>query len=487
MLSDVRLLAGDDLLSAGALAGRFRKAGTKEAIRWFREAAAAASSAAQSVSPGPHSWLARLRWARINHTLGSAALSARLPGLAADARRLQEEAFEIIGRTIVAEPGRRPVYPRNALRSDEIVWGRAAVRLDLGGGWTDTPPYSLERGGRVINAAVDLNGQPPIHVYARVIDSLEIRIASIDHGSGLRIRELPELLDYRNPSSGFGLAKAALVLAGFSPERSRWPSNVKTLRDMLRAFGGGLEITTLAAIPSGSGLGTSSVMGAVLAAVIQRLVGREPAPAELFHRVLQIEQELTTGGGWQDQVGGVLPGVKMITTEPGLVPNPLVHYVPADVLDPRTNGGTTLLYYTGIRRLAKNILRTVVGRYLDRDEAVIKTLAEIHAFPPLMVEAMSRKDSPRSGELIDLAWRLNKKLDPDSTTAEIEAILARIRRRIHGAKLLGAGGGGFLLIACRSQADAARVRDVLEKHPPNPRARFFSYEIASRGLQVTVC
>jgi len=234
-------------------------------------------------------------------------------------------------------------------------------------------------------------------------------------------------------------------------------------------------------------LGTSSIMGAVLLAVIHRLIGRDLTPGELFHKVLQLEQALTTGGGWQDQIGGVLPGVKMITTEPGLVPDPLVHYVPADVLDPRSNGGTTLLYYTGIRRLAKNILRYVVGRYLDRDEATMETLAELHAFPPRMAEAMSRKDVRKFGELIDLAWRLNKRIDPDSTTPEIEAVLARIRRRVHGAKLLGAGGGGFLLIVCRSETDAAAVRATLEKHPPNPRARFFSFDIGDCGLQVTVC
>jgi fucokinase len=217
------------------------------------------------------------------------------------------------------------------------------------------------------------------------------------------------------------------------------------------------------------------------------MIGRDLTSAELFNKVLQLEQELTTGGGWQDQIGGVMPGVKMITTEPGLVPEPLVHYVPADVLDPRTNGGTTLLYYTGIRRLAKNILRTVVGRYLDRDAEAMETMAELHAFPPRMAEAMSRKDGRRFGEFIDLAWRLNKRIDPESSTPEIEEILARIRRRIYGAKLLGAGGGGFLLIVCRSEADAAAVRKILETHPPNPRARFFSYEIGDRGLQVTAC
>ena len=256
---------------------------------------------------------------------------------------------------------------------------------------------------------------------------------------------------------------------------------------MLRRFGGGIEITTLAAIPSGSGLGTSSIMGAVLVAVISRMIGRVLTPDELFYKVLQLEQELTTGGGWQDQIGGVLPGVKMITTEPGLVPDPLVHYVPVDVLEPRRNGSTTLLYYTGIRRLAKNILRSVVGNYLDRDKKTMETLGRLRAYPPRMVDAMSRKDHRQFGELIDIAWNLNKDIDPDSTTPVIESILRRIRKHIWGAKLLGAGGGGFLLIVCRSERSAEAVRRSLTQHPPNPRARFFGYEIDDSGLSVTVC
>jgi galactokinase/mevalonate kinase-like predicted kinase len=100
---------------------------------------------------------------------------------------------------------------------------------------------------------------------------------------------------------------------------------------------------------------------------------------------------------------------------------------------------------------------------------------------------MSRKDQRRFGELIDVAWNLNKSIDPDSTTPEIEAILGRVRKHIWGAKLLGAGGGGFLLFVCKSPRDAAAVRRSLSLHPPNPRARFFGYEIDERGLTVTVC
>lgn len=403
------------------------------------------------------------------------------------ARSLREAAFIHMGKLIVWSKKEKRDFPKNALKSDEIVWGRAPARLDLAGGWSDTPPYSLENGGAVLNAAVDLNSQPSIHVYARVICPPEIRICSIDHGTRLVIHSIEELRDYKEPTSKFGLAKAALVLSGFSPQSSVWPDGIKSLDSMLKNFGGGLEITTLAAIPSGSGLGTSSIMGAVLLSVISRLIGREMSPRELFNLVLQLEQELTTGGGWQDQVGGVVKGVKTIRTEPGMIPDPKIQFHPPDVLDPSKNGGLSLLYYTGLRRLAKNILGEIVGRYFNRDRAAMDTLRRIHDFPSRMAEAISAKNLSGFGELLGSAWSLKKTIDPNSTTVDIEKILDRVKSRVYGATLLGAGAGGFLLLVCRSQADAIWIKKELTDNPPNDRARFFDFAVSSEGLKLTVC
>lgn len=399
-------------------------------------------------------------------------------------RQARALAFECLQRTIVAS-AEVPPAPSSALRSDEIVWGRSPVRLDLAGGWTDTPPFSLENGGCVTNAAVELNGQPPIQVYARVTPEPLVRIHSIDLGTDVAIGEWRELTDYRSATGEFSLVKAALGLAGFVPDTSTPATG--SLRETLSRFGGGLELTTLAAVPKGSGLGTSSIMGAVVLAVIHRALGRELSPRELFHGVLRLEQALTTGGGWQDQIGGALDGVKLITTQPGLVPDPMVRFVPPDVLAPGANGGQTLLYYTGITRLAKNILAQVVARYLDRHGPTMATLRAIRALAPEIEEAMARKDLRAFGEGIERAWQLNKQLDPNSTNESIEALLARVQPHLYGAKLLGAGGGGFLLMVARSPEDAAEVRRLLLSAPPNPRARFFDFDVSRQGLSVTVC
>ncbi len=400
--------------------------------------------------------------------------------------RLRASAFDAMERTIVTSTSRLSSHPRSAVRKDEIVWGRAPARLDFGGGWSDTPPQSLEHGGCVINAAIDLNGQPPIHCYARVIPDPVIRVTSIDLGVRIEISDLDDLLEFRSATSEFSLAKAALALSGFSPEAAPWMGH-PSLANMLEWFGGGIELTTLAAIPKGSGLGTSSIMGAVIFAVVQRLMGCHLTHQELFHHVLRLEQALTTGGGWQDQVGGVTPGVKVITTRPGLVPDASVHYVPADILDPRTNGGRTLLYYTGVTRLAKNVLQRVVGRYLDRDRATLATLTRIRNIPRHVSEAMSRKHLPAFGELVDEVWEQNKGLDSSSTNEVVEELLRRIAPHIHGAKLAGAGGGGFLLMVCKSAEDAVRLRNMLESEPPNERARFFDFNVSHEGLVISAC
>ncbi len=396
------------------------------------------------------------------------------------AQRAKDLAFEHMRRQILsATDDAKP--PRNCLRSDEIVWGRAPARLDLGGGWTDTPPYSLEHGGCVLNAAVELNGQPPIQAFARVVTEPVVRIRSIDVGTQVELSSWDQLLDNRVAHGEFSLVQAALAISGFVPR------NGQPLADLLTQFGGGLELTTLAAIPKGSGLGTSSIMGAVILAVVNRVLGRALSSTELFHGVLRLEQKLTTGGGWQDQIGGSLGGLKLISTQPGLIPEATVRYVPADVLDPRQNGGQTLLYYTGITRLAKNILQQVVGRYLSRDREAMRVLRDLHSIAGQVSESLARKDLAEFGRLIDRVWALNKRLDPDSSNRQIEDMLARVRPHIHGAKLLGAGGGGFLLLICKSRDDAELLRSELESNPPNQRARFFHFAVSSPGLEVSVC
>ena len=166
--------------------------------------------------------------------------------------------------------GDRPPL-RPALKEDQIVWARAPVRLDLAGGWTDTPPYTLRYGGRVVNVAVDLNGQPPIQVFCRRTAERHVRVHSIDLGHTETFTRFEELLDYRDPVSPFALPKAALCLLGLDGAHGR---RRDARRSSSTASAAGLEITLLCAVPKGSGLGTSSILGGVILAALSRFFGR---------------------------------------------------------------------------------------------------------------------------------------------------------------------------------------------------------------------
>jgi galactokinase/mevalonate kinase-like predicted kinase len=399
---------------------------------------------------------------------------------------LKRAAFRLLEEAIVGHVVKGCGRPKNVLLPDETVWGRAPARIEYAGGWTDTPPYTLEHGGDVLNSAVNLNGQPPIHCYCRVVREPYIRLASIDSGRTLMIRELGDLLDYGRPGDSFALAKAALALSGFAPGRADWPDGF-SLERILEAFGGGIELTTLVGVPHGSGLGTSSILGAVILAVIRRLTGRPLNQREIFHDVLRLEQALTTGGGWQDQIGGVTGGSKITSTQPGLFPDPRVHFLPDDLVDPQRNGGVTLLYYTGLTRLAKNILQEVVARYLNRDRDAMQTLREEHVVARLAADAMSRKDSAAFGRYVNTTFELHKQLSGMVSSETIEELLATVEPHVYGRRLPGAGSGGFLFMICKSATDAAAVREKLGRKPFNERSRFFEYEVNGAGLEVTTC
>jgi galactokinase/mevalonate kinase-like predicted kinase len=400
--------------------------------------------------------------------------------------RLHAAAFDRLNQAILETRCEAGVRPRNALRPDETIWGRAPARVELAGGWTDTPPYTLEYGGDVVNSAINLNGQPPIHCYCRVVDEPVIRLSSIDGGHHVEVTTLDELLDYRRPESGFALAKASLAISGFSPDPDLWPEGI-SLRGMLEDFGGGIELTTLAGIPKGSGLGTSSILGTVVLAVVRRMMGRMPSQRELFHDVLRLEQAMTTGGGWQDQIGGGVGGTKITRTEPGPIPDPKIRYLPDDLIDPKLNGGCTLLYYTGLTRLAKNILQQIVGGFFDRNRRIMAALEEEHRVARALAEAMSLKDAAAFGGYVDAAWELHKTLCGAVTNQTIERLLRMVRPFVYGMRICGAGSGGFLLMIAKSPEDAARIRQMLERKPLNDRARFFDFEINHAGLEVTTC
>lgn len=213
-------------------------------------------------------------------------------------------------------------------------------------------------------------------------------------------------------------------------------------------------------------------------------MGAAPDDQALNRRVMRLEQLMTAGGGWQDQVGGIFPGAKLVATGPGLSQRVRVQPVPW------TNGRAAelesilVLYYTGIRRVARGLLRQVVGRYLARETTCVQVLHSIKTLAMEMAYAMQEGDWDHLGNLLDRHWRLNQLLDPNTTNAPINALLDTVRPLIRGAKLAGAGGGGFLILLARSPEAAEELRKLLRGDQASSGGAVYDWRIAGEGLRI---
>ena len=395
----------------------------------------------------------------------------------------EEKAFSLLREGLTERVLSERLTPRMSVYGDQIVWGRSPVRIDIAGGWSDTPPYCLMEGGNVVNLAIELNGQPPLQTYIRPCREPKIVLRSIDLGAMEEVHTYEELADFNHVGSPFSIPKAALALAGFLPSFST--EVFDTLEHQLKAFGCGIELTLLSAIPAGSGLGTSSVLAATVLGALNDFCGLMWDKNEIGGRTLVLEQLLTTGGGWQDQFGGILQGVKLLQTERGFDQNPVVRWLPNDLFTQPEYAACHLLYYTGITRTAKTILAEIVRRMFLNQSEELALLREMKSHALDMYEAIQRADFMEMGRMVRKTWLQNQTIDKGTNPVEVQRIVSLIDDLCLGYKLSGAGGGGYLYMVAKDPEAAARIKHVLGNNRPNDNARFVEMSLSTTGLQIS--
>ena len=337
----------------------------------------------------------------------------------------------------------------------------APVRIDFAGGWSDTPPICYQEGGTVLAAAVTLDGRKPIEVTVRPRKDRFVRVVSKDLGKRKLLKSAAEIADHHDPHDWCCLVKSALAVTGFK-------------------FGErGLDITISADLPKGSGMGTSSNLGA---ATIAALIG-DVDVARVGALTLKLEQEMRTGGGWEDQFAGMTPGVKIMRSKPGREQAINLEYLHLPPKFERDLKARSLLYFTGQKRMARNVLRRVLSFYADNP----------HNFGQVLINSV-KKDAERAalaiqrGDMTTFAscvndyWRDKKLLDAGSTNEQVDDIIDAIRPNVSAVSLAGAGGGGFMYILAKSPAAARRVRKFLEANPPSRFSRFYAFDIDRTGM-----
>ena len=369
-----------------------------------------------------------------------------------------QECFRTIQSEVLDATIKKLTYNENARIVKDKHTVKLPLRVNWGGGWSDTPPYCNEKGGTVLNVAILLNGEKPVEVTMEKIGERKIIFDSRDMDAHGEFDNIEELQRTGDPFDPFALQKACLIACGIIPKEGH------ELGEILDRLGGGFVMNSeVTNVPKGSGLGTSSILSAACVKAVFDFMGIPYTEDDLYSHVLAMEQIMSTGGGWQDQVGGITPGLKYITSMNGIDQKLNVSHIKLSEETKNELDDRFCLIYTGQRRLARNLLRDVIGRYVGNEPDSLFALEEIQKTAALMRFELERGNVDGFAKLLDYHWQLSKKVDAGSSNTLIEQIFSSIEELIDGKLVCGAGGGGFLQVMLKKGVTKKQVADRLHE------------------------
>jgi D-glycero-alpha-D-manno-heptose-7-phosphate kinase len=307
---------------------------------------------------------------------------------------------------------------------------RAPTRIDLGGGWTDVPPYSEEEGGFVCNIAINRHA------------TVRIRESATAEGSVNTQR-----------AADSALAEAAVRRAGIS----------------------GITVEITSDFPIGAGLGGSSAAGVAVNGALAVWRGSRIDRAAIAEQSRAIEvEDLSVPGGRQDHYAAAYGGALALTfgDETRVRRLPMTARVRGE-LERRC-----IVVYTGQSRISGDTITAVLGAYRARDRRVVHALGRMKALARAMADELHAGDIDELGQLVSEHWQHQRSLHPSIPTPLIDSILERASAAgARGGKALGASGGGcVLVIAGDDNVDAVRAA-VVELAP-----QLIEFRIDESGL-----
>ena len=377
-------------------------------------------------------------------------------GAAINSEKLINRSFEEIKNAIIKECLNGLVYNSSCKIVKEKHKVTLPLRVNFAGGWTDTPPYCLEKGGKVLNAPILLDGNRPVEVCIHKIKEKKIILESKDIDEKGEFTSISQLQDVDDPFEPFSLQKACLLVCGIIPKEGG------DLNEILGRLGSGFSISSeIIDTPKGSGLGNTSILAAACTKAVLEFFGIKYNENELYNKVLAIEQIMTTGGGWQDQVGGVSKGINLITSNAGMkqVISKKKLNISNKTIEQLKN--RFCLIYTGERRLSRNLLKEVVKRYIGNVSDNIRALDKIKELADEMSFALESGNIDLFASLLNCHLQYSKMIDSGTTNGLIEKIFDIIDDLIDGKMVCGAGGGGFLQVVLKKNATKEMLHNKL--------------------------
>lgn len=304
-----------------------------------------------------------------------------------------------------------------------IVRSKAPLRISFAGGGTDVPPYPQERGGAVLSVTINK------YAYASLVptDDQTITVESLDYDIVAKYHTEADLAY----NGELDLVKAAIRRLGAGPPRA----------------GRGLRLFLHSDAPPGSGLGSSSTLVVALVGLFRHWLRQPLTDYQIAELAYQIERiDLGVKGGMQDQYAATFGGVNFIEFyDRAVIVNPL--RVSPDRLNELEYN--LLLCYTGRTRLSANIVARQTESFVQKKEEVVRALDAQKEMAIQMKNALLQGRLVEFGHFLHEAWQTKKHLDPAITTPQIDEMYETARREgAIGGKILGAGGGGYLLLYC---------------------------------------
>lgn len=260
-----------------------------------------------------------------------------------------------------------------------------------------------------------------------------------------------------------------------------------TLVEQLQAkYGGGFELHTWSNLPQGSGLGTSSILAGVVIACLWHCVGVPFATSSLIHSVNILEQMLTTGGGWQDQVGGLVGGLIMSRSAAALPMEVKVDKLGAPPGFVDLVNRHLILIYTGKTRLARNLLQNVIRNWYAREPELVANADALVSNAEVCRQACLDGDLAALGRCMSKYWEQKKLMAPGCEPEFVRRMMDLMAPHLHGQSMAGAGGGGFMFALSKEPDMSQRMEELIRaKLPEAAHTRFHQVEIATDGILVT--
>lgn len=316
------------------------------------------------------------------------------------------------------------------------------LRVNLSGTWTDAMPYCVDNGGQVINMAVVLDGKLPVKVTVERLDT-----ARIEFSSDGNMVEFNNNYDNEEDLSDFNLHKAALRAVGIKAD---------TILES------GFRLTTeVKDIDKGSGLGTSSILlgGCIMA--LSEMFGLAFDEGKILEAVFVAEQIMNTGGGWQDQVGGLTPGIKSGSTVSGVRQKLTVDYIDLPASFHKLFSERLVLLPSGQRHFGRFIVNDVVNRYLSGNKASLDGHRDIRKLNNELIRSIEAEDEKVFCDVINEHRRLLKKISPKVTNPVLDDIIDACMEVACAVSPCGAGGGGYLLVVLKENVTLQQFREFV--------------------------